>query len=199
MVKKTVGYLCALYGGVIRLGFVRYVATDNVPEEELEKYKDLYGADLKARYVKVNESSTEAFDKLCTLLKTTSTHSAGNIYELNITRAVKLMKESSGCKKATTWNLGDEENKEEGDEEGENVEAEAEAAESVPAPTTTADSAKTKAKATAKTTATSSVPVPATPMAPTPTTPAPKVVVKKPTPASASTTPKVVVKGKATK
>ena len=66
---KKVCYVCALYSGVLKLGVVRYFATDaKSPDAEFVKFKETYGSNVKARYIKVNESSVDAFQKLKDLL-----------------------------------------------------------------------------------------------------------------------------------
>lgn len=115
--KSKHGYVYALYGGCMKLGFVRYGATDNEdPEDEFEKFKDVYGLDIKARYIKVVGLSTDAFKKLIDHLKTVDgIHNYGNIYELNIKRAVTEMKTVCNVKKAHTWGLDNNDDDDEDD------------------------------------------------------------------------------------
>jgi hypothetical protein len=150
MSKKVTSYLCAVYGGVIKVGYIRYVHTDNVPEDELEKFKDVYGSEIKARYVKVAFTAAEAYQKLKERLsKEENVHVHGDIYEMNISKAVKLMKEATGTKKASTWNLpeGDNEEKEAEDTNNTNNNHEEEKHE---AKTETKTEVKTEKKANTK-------------------------------------------------
>jgi len=100
-------YVYALYGGCMKQGFVRYGATDNEsPEDEFEKFKDVYGRDVKARYIKVSGQSTDALKRVINHLQTRDgIHDHGLLYELNISRAVTEMKTACNVKKAHTWGL----------------------------------------------------------------------------------------------
>ena len=101
---KKVSYICAIYGGKLRLGIVRYFATENSPECECEKYKEIYGKHIKFRYIKVNESYVDSFKKLKDFLKKQENiHDCGNLYNLPITRAVELMKEALDVKKSSKY------------------------------------------------------------------------------------------------
>jgi hypothetical protein len=102
------GYVCAVYGGCMKLGYVKYITTENEQvEEELEKYKNVYGSKVTARYIKVNEIPKDALQKIYKRLsdkKIDPDH--GDIYELNITKAVKEMKDACSVSKAFSWGLG---------------------------------------------------------------------------------------------
>ena len=108
---KKVSYVCAIYGGNLKLGVVRYFATENTPDSECEKYKETYGKSIKARYIKVNDTGVDSFKKLKVFLsKQENIHDCGDLYDLSITKAVKLMKDALDVKKARTWgfDVGDD-------------------------------------------------------------------------------------------
>jgi len=106
--KEKPGFLCLVYGGCMKLGFVRYFATENTPEEEFEKYKSHYGSDIKGRYIKVSNPS-DAYTKLqAELAKLNVANTFGDIYETGVTAAVKVMKEVTGVKKSSTWGMDGE-------------------------------------------------------------------------------------------
>lgn len=98
------GFVCLIYGGCMRLGFVRFFSTENTPEDEFEKYKDHYG-DIKGRYIKV-ENPSETYSKIrAELAKTNVVNTYGDIYVINVTTAVKVMKDVTGVKKSSTWGV----------------------------------------------------------------------------------------------
>jgi hypothetical protein len=103
--KEKPGYLCLVYGGCMKLGFVRYFPTENTPEDEFDKYKQHYGGEIKGRYIKI-VNPTDAYTKVrAELAKLNVTNSFGDIYETGIASAVKIMKEATGVKKASTWGM----------------------------------------------------------------------------------------------
>lgn len=110
--KDKQGFLCITYGGCMKLGYVRYFATENTPEDEFEKYKIHYGADIKGRYIKVANPS-DAYSKVrAELIKLNVPNPFGDIYEIGVTSAVKVMKDATGVKKSSTWGMDDEGEKE---------------------------------------------------------------------------------------
>lgn len=107
--KGKVCYVCAIYSGVLKAGVVRYVATDNEPEAELETYRSTYGSDIRARYVKVEGDASAALQKLSDHLgKIDNIHDTGYIYKLLLQSAVRHMKEAFGVNKAYMWGGDDE-------------------------------------------------------------------------------------------
>lgn len=111
--KESQGYLCFVYGGCMKSGWIRYFSCNQSPEEEYDKYKNHYGTDIKGRYVKVS-NATDTYSKLRTeLMNNKIKNTYGDIYEIGVLAAVNYMKEVAGVKKASTWG-GDVEEEDEG-------------------------------------------------------------------------------------
>lgn len=116
--KEKTGFLCFVYGGCMKLGYVRYFPSEHSPEEEFEKFKSHYGSDVKGRFIKVPNPS-DAYSKVrAELTKTNIPNPFGDIYELGVITAGKVMKEVNGVKKASTWGQGEKEEAGGDEEEG---------------------------------------------------------------------------------
>jgi len=117
--KEGQGYLCFVYGGCMKTGWIRYFSCDHAPEEEYEKFKNHYGSDIKGRYIKVS-NPTDAYSKVrAELTKNNITNTYGDIYEMGILAAANYMKDANGVKKTSTW--GNEGDDEESDKKVENT------------------------------------------------------------------------------
>ena len=104
MLKQV--YVYALYGGVMKIGALRYIVSESEANVECPKYETEYGKGIKARFIKIQMDKQEAYTKLVDHLKTIDKiHNYADIYDLSITRAVKLMKDAFGVKKASTWGV----------------------------------------------------------------------------------------------
>lgn len=104
--SKQQTYIIALYGGVMKIGALRYIVSESEASVECPKYETEYGKGIKARFIKVQMDKQETKTKLDDHLKTIDgIHNYADIYDLSITRAVKLMKDAFGVKKASTWGV----------------------------------------------------------------------------------------------
>jgi len=104
---KSTGFIYLLYGGCMKLGFVR---TGSIPngdiEEHLESFKEHYSKAVKGRYVKTQTPD----EHLVAFHEALHDHEfSEGIYEINVTQAVAALREATDVKKVSTWNVFTEE------------------------------------------------------------------------------------------
>jgi hypothetical protein len=105
--ESTEGFAGYVYGGVFRQGHVRYWTVDTVSNVESleewlgETFKPLYGNDVQARYVKLDEvdSVMAALEK-----EHNDAHLNDNLFEVKSNDASKWLKEVTGKNQVKTWN-----------------------------------------------------------------------------------------------
>jgi len=90
-------YIC-IYGGIIKNGNIVIHRINNKPEEEFNKFTQIYSTRVRGRYVKVSDDEdymTEIKEKLNEHII------SDNIYELSIESAIKTIKEITSAKQAS--------------------------------------------------------------------------------------------------
>ena len=102
---KSTEYVYFVYGGIMKEGntFFGAFSGDDI-DEQLETYKEWYGGNCKARYVK-SEDSEGDLEKIKKKLSSKLYAGTDSIYETIISDAVKTMRDEAGVKNASTWNV----------------------------------------------------------------------------------------------
>jgi len=95
-------YVYLLYGGCMKLGYIRFGSTTDDIDTHLEQFKEHYGDEVKARFVKVTESATH-LDSILQKHHENAYH--GYIFEINVTQGVTALRDATGAKNIKTWNV----------------------------------------------------------------------------------------------
>lgn len=104
------GFICCLYGGCMKTGYVRYFTAENISEDEFKKYIVHYG-DFKGKYTRITKVK-EVHEKVCAnLIKFNINNIAEEIYEIGIMPITKIIKETikevPEAKKLCKWTTYD--------------------------------------------------------------------------------------------
>jgi hypothetical protein len=104
MSKSNSSYICAVYGGYLKLGttFIISAISPEKPEDEYVKYVQYYGENIKGHHVKTDDPSA-TLAKLVEYANTNNIIRTNNLYEIGIKDATKLLRDLAGVKKANTW------------------------------------------------------------------------------------------------
>jgi hypothetical protein len=107
-VKSTNVYTYAMYGGIIKGGYVVVGYTDRCPEDDFfDSFKEKYGYDVKGRYVKCSKPLEEVKTGIVEALTEYKYGDSESLYKYNVTDIVKVFKEITGAKKANTLGVYD--------------------------------------------------------------------------------------------
>jgi hypothetical protein len=111
-VVSTSGFLYCMYSGLLKQTAARVGSTSTDPTvDELPQFKEYYGAQVKGRYVKSKNVQAD-FAALKTKLED-KLYSGSLYHDINISELVLFMKEVTGSKTCSTYNVQAEKPEEE--------------------------------------------------------------------------------------
>jgi hypothetical protein len=99
------GYICYIFSGCIRDDCIKIFPTTNIPKDEFNKYKVIYGNYLKGNCMSV-DNVDKAYNKLKEVLKEMKCIEYGNdIYGITHSYMNKIMKRNLGDDKVCVHNI----------------------------------------------------------------------------------------------